>query len=239
MFNRAAIVDRPCITISGDKLDIHDPVPHAVCPLNVGLVFSVASQTRGEVEKTTVSNGVFVVVTIVPGENLPAKTSTTVLRVPACSHGIKHGLGQVGPRRFVIARRFEIFFCSGHDGNTPKSLIIVTLGSSLVGWHVVPVLADLKEKRRFDNIVVFGVVGVVPVINHGTPSGASLPPIVGVGKHAGCLSGIVTIVVVHETLGKQRKTTANGSCVSEVNVESEYGAGQSQREEKRRELHES
>lgn len=70
---------------------------------------------------------------------------------------------------------------------------------------VVFVGADLEEESLGGNVVVAGVAGIVPIIDHGAEHGAGFPPVVAVvlgdGEETGDLSGLIAFVDGHHVVG--------------------------------------
>ena len=88
----------------------------------------------------------------------------------------------------------------------PKALIVISLSGGLVFGHVVPVRTGLVEQTALQHVVVRLVVGVVPVVKYGTPSGAGFPPVIGADKHTWGLTGVVTVVIVHKAFSYKCQT---------------------------------
>ena len=79
------------------------PFPSLLGPVGVGVVSEVLVQTGGDVEEASVGNGVFVVVAVVEGKDLPSQASCTGGVVPAILLGVEDGLRQRKPRGLSVA----------------------------------------------------------------------------------------------------------------------------------------
>lgn len=64
----------------------------------------------------------------------------------------------------------------------PEEEIVISFFIGVLGRHIVVVWSevDLGQKGLEDDVVVGGILGVVVVVEHGTPQSASYPPVVGV-----------------------------------------------------------
>jgi hypothetical protein len=110
---------------------IAEPIPLLLCPIDESSVASVSGQFRGEKEETTVRGNVLIVVTVVEGKHLPSET-TVALVVPAVRLSIEYRLCHSGPRRSVVAWRWEVEFCGVHRGKGPEDLIVVSFAFTLI-----------------------------------------------------------------------------------------------------------
>ena len=61
----------------------HCPVVRLVGPVRIGLIASVSSKASSKLEEAPVRNAVLIVITFVEREDLPSKSSSTILIVPS------------------------------------------------------------------------------------------------------------------------------------------------------------
>lgn len=76
----STVVDKVFVA---DQADRADPVPHLIGLIGIGGISCIQCQTRRKVEVAAIRDGVFVVVTIVEGEDLPLESTCTGRRVPS------------------------------------------------------------------------------------------------------------------------------------------------------------
>ena len=72
---------------------LNDPVVGLVGPIGVRLVTGISSQTCGQLEEAPVRYTVLVVISVVPSENLPSKSSTTCGSIPSAGLFVEYRLG--------------------------------------------------------------------------------------------------------------------------------------------------
>lgn len=223
------VVDEHVVAV-GDDVHVPHPVVDLLGPVGVTAVAGVAGESGGHVEQGTVGDGVLVVVTGVPDENLPSETTAARVGVPTERHGVEHGLGEVQPLGAVLWWVGEVSLGGCHGGDTPEGLVIVTLGGGLVQGDVVVVLTGLVHHGGHELVVVGVVSHVVPVVEDTAPGTTGLPPVVGVGEHTDGLTVLVSGVVVHQTVRNER-----GSILERLKaVEVERHSGHFTQDEERR-----
>ena len=74
-----------------------DPVPCFLCPIRIGGVSRIGSQTRAQLKEAAIGNRVLVIVAVVKGKDLPTKAATTCLRSPAGRLRVEDGLSKSKP----------------------------------------------------------------------------------------------------------------------------------------------
>lgn len=114
------------------------PIPNFLGPVEISLIAGIASQTSGQLEETTVGDGVLDHVSALVGPNLPAQTTSAGGRIPSRNLSIKYTLGQRYPGGIAFALR-EVEFGGGDGGQAPKDLIIVSEVVALVVGEVIVV----------------------------------------------------------------------------------------------------
>lgn len=85
-----AVVDLMGIALVEDA--IREPVPLRLRPFRVRLVASVSRQSRRQLEEPAVADHVLVIVSAVPGEDLPPQSTITRAVVPSSGLLIEDGL---------------------------------------------------------------------------------------------------------------------------------------------------
>ncbi|KAI6772186.1 hypothetical protein HG530_003144 [Fusarium avenaceum] len=95
----------------GDDASFDVPFPDLLGPVGVSLVACIQRQARGDVEEATVGDGVLVIETSVPLEDLPAHATTAVFIVPATDVFVEDTLNLGEPPRRVIWRIWELVLC--------------------------------------------------------------------------------------------------------------------------------
>lgn len=78
----------PNSIVLGNHADILAPLVSFLCPVEIGLVPSISSQTSAEVEEAAIGNGVLVVVSSVELRNLPSQSAATGARRNIVFHGL-------------------------------------------------------------------------------------------------------------------------------------------------------
>lgn len=115
------------------------PVVGPDSPLRVRGVVRISSQPGGELEKTSIRDGVFVAVPVVERVDLPPQATATGGGIPPESLGVEDGLGESKPLSLVSGRVGEVLFGGGYDGEAPEALVVVSLsprggGSAADTW---------------------------------------------------------------------------------------------------------
>lgn len=192
-----------------EEANVPHPVVDSVGGVQVNLLFSVSVQTGGDVEKTSVGDGVLIVVTGVPGENLPSQTASTRGGVPTVVHGVEDSLDQIKPRLVSVGK---VSLDGLHDSHTPHTLIIITLRHTLVGRHVVVVGTSLLVHGIEEKVGECGIVLLteVPVVNPASEHLTGVPPVVGRREHTDGTAVSNTHVVVHFTCKDGRGGITDG-----------------------------
>jgi len=152
------------VEVRGHEARSLRPVEDLVGPVRVGLVASVDGQTGGDIEETTVGDGVLVIEPGVEGEDLPSQPPVAVLVIPSASLQVENGLSKRQPLRLVLGWIWEFLLGRRHRCHCPKPLIVVTLGLGLVWRHVVGLRADLEQEALRGDLIICIVSGVVIVI---------------------------------------------------------------------------
>ena len=75
-----AIVDH---VVTGEKRCRIDPVVRFIRPVRISGVASIPEKAGCELEEPTVRDAVLVVITVVPGEDLPSESSAAILAIPS------------------------------------------------------------------------------------------------------------------------------------------------------------
>ncbi len=96
------------VPLAIQELRIHHPVPRPLGPVRVGLVSRVPGQTRGDVEETSLRDGVLVIEPVVPGEDLPTQATSAILFLPAGGLRVENGLGKRQPLWLALRRILEV-----------------------------------------------------------------------------------------------------------------------------------
>lgn len=151
---------------------------------------------------------VFVIVSVVGGENLPPQTTAARLGVPAVREVLEDAAREAEPLRPVPRRVREAALRGRHGGDAPEALVVVAHAGGPVGRHVVAAVAGLPQHPPHDEVVVGGVPGKVPVVDERRPHGRRRPPVVvagaggrRAGQDAGNLALFVALVVLEEVAG--------------------------------------
>ena len=92
------------------------PIPYLFCPINICLVSRHSCQSSSELEKTTIGDRIFIVMTGVLRGKMPAKTTTTRVRVkiPALHVIIEGIVTDLQPGRIWSRWLGETIFCRRH-----------------------------------------------------------------------------------------------------------------------------
>lgn len=199
----SAIVDVPVFV---DVTHALRPVPCLCRPLRVRIVARIPGQPRPEVEKDAIRDRILVIIT--PGRiHLPPHAAVAVLRIPPRRLGIEHRLRQREPLRLCRRGVLKVRLGRQDGRHAPEALVVVAERGGPVGGHVAVLRgAGLEDEGELRVGVVGRVFGVVPVVDHGAPERAALPPVVvagrgRTGKDAGGVARLVADVVVHEVSG--------------------------------------
>lgn len=86
------------------------PVPCLDGPVRVRRVSSIHGKPSPQIEESTIGNGVFVVVSIVEGENLPPQSTITSLGIPPQGLRVERRLSESQPLRFPLWRVRKVYF---------------------------------------------------------------------------------------------------------------------------------
>lgn len=102
------------------------PIPYLLCPLSISIVEGIPSQSRGNLEKSAVGYGVLDFESRLIWINLPSKAPIARCLIPAGGLIIENSLSKAQPGRSVGDIRIFVF-SGGKSGESPKSLVVVSL----------------------------------------------------------------------------------------------------------------
>lgn len=184
------------------------PVPDLLRPLGICVIECIASETGRQLKQSTIGDGVFGIVTGLVGPDLPTQPAIAGRGVPARDLSVKYTLSKCYPRRFAIAL-WVVEFCSGHSGQTPEHLIIITQVVTVVGWEVI-VIALLEQHALGGSVIVRAIAGPVPVLDQSHEHRTTFPP--SSVQLSGNGLGLSRVVVFHHDGGSRGSGLLNRVC---------------------------
>lgn len=179
------ISDMPCVLV--EQRSRFHPIVDLLRPVGVRLVIRVASKSGRELEQNTVRDCVLHRITGLVGEKLPPQSTTARRRIPSGNLRIEDTLRQRQPREPIFDIG-ELQLCRKHRGQTPETLVIISLHNvseyrhqrspfapyqvgTVVRRHVVSPVTRLMLQTLTGLGIVGRVAGVLPVLQRGHEQG--------------------------------------------------------------------
>jgi hypothetical protein len=195
------------VRLGVDEANVEEPVPRLFGPVAVRLVARVSREACANVEEAAVGDGVLIIIAPVQRGNLPSQPAPARVVVPVRRRlRVEDGLREGQILRLARGWVREPALGAEQGRHAPKRLVVVAQRGRVVERHEIPVVARLVQDRLHHVVVVRRVARVEPIVDHGAPERAALPPVVVSGGRRARedprdLAGFVAVIVGQEVVG--------------------------------------